>query len=318
MKALVYHRFGGSEVLGFETLADPVPGEGELLIAVEAVALNPIDIKIRSGAMGPLVNKRFPKIPGADFAGRVAATGAGVQGFALGQRVFGARDVFAGGALAARLVVKARQVAPIPDGLDSETAAALPIAGCAALTALRLLKSPRGARVLLHGASGGVGLFAIQLAKRQGAHVTAICGGDAVDLCRALGADTVIDYRAGPLQLDPGFDLIVNASGRLPWAQGRDLLAPDGQLVEPSPTIPVFIGSLLANLMRRRKHRMLQTVASTADLGELAVLAAANALRVEIAAAYPFDQAIRAYQALETGSTRGKRVVRLGASAGTA
>lgn len=313
MRALVHHRFGGIETLRFEDVPEPVPGRGEVLVAVSAASVNPIDAKVRSGSMGPLVNKRFPKIPGADFAGRVAGFGEGVEGFAIGQRVFGARDPFAGGAFAERLAVKASQCAPIPDAIDDATAAALPIAGCAALGLLDALADPAGSRVLLHGASGGVGLFAIRLAAIRSARVVAVCGANALSLCRSLGADEVINYRSATVNTDSRFDLVANLSGRMPWAAGHRLLGPAGVLIEPSPTIPVFIGSIIANLFRSRKHVMLQTVARTGKLAELAGLVVSGTLPVAIAAQYPFDRAIDAYRDQDSGSTLGKRVVAIGA-----
>ncbi len=310
MKAFSYDRFGGGDVLHASELPDPVPGKGEVVVAVQARSINLIDIRVRSGTMGLLVNKRFPKVPGADLAGEVIAVGPGAEGFKVGDRVFGAADPFKGGAFAERIALSALNLCPIPDGLAPDVAAALPIAGLAALQSLRdlgLLKA--GQSVLIHGATGPVGLFAVQLAKRTGAEVTAV-GSSGLDTARRLGADRVVDYRNGPgLPKGLRFDVILNLSGKLPFALGRALLKPDGRLVEPSPTIPLFIGSKLGNLFRRKKHMALAAAVRRADLKLLADLAATGALEPDLAASFPFDATREAYAMVERGGVIGKVVV---------
>lgn len=309
LRALSYDRFGAAEVLHFSELPDPVPGEGEVVVAIDVRSINLIDIRVRKGMLGPLVNKRFPKVPGADFAGTVVAVGVKVADLQVGARVFGAADPFRGGAFASRIAVPARQVAPLPDALAAEDAAALPIAGLAALQALRDLGRIRpGQQVLIHGATGPVGLFAVQLARLAGAQVTAVAGAG-LDLAGELGATRLIDYRTQTLHDDMRFDVILNASGRMPFAAGRALLTPAGRLIEPSPTIPVFIGSKLANLFRRQKHMVLATAVRRADLAELARLAGEGAIRVVIAARFGFADSVAAMNQVERGGTVGKVIV---------
>lgn len=310
MQAISYDRFGGAEVFHRADLPVPAPRAKDVLVAVEARSINLIDIRVRSGMMGPLVNKRFPKVPGADFAGRVRAVGAKVTGFRPGDRVFGAADPFRGGSFAEQIVVPEGQIASLPPGLALGDAAALPIAGLAALLAMRDLGNvASGDRVLIHGATGPVGLMAIQLAKLMGGHVTAVAGGG-VDVAREMGADEVYDYRAGQaLAKDRLFDVILNASGKMPFAAGKGHLAARGRLIEPSPTIPVFIGSKLANLIRRRKHRVLATVPRRADLALLASHVADGRLKPVIAATYGFEDALAALAQVERGGVIGKIVV---------
>ena len=177
MKAISYDQFGGADVFHHADLPDPVAGENDVVVDIDARSINLIDIRVRSGMMGPLVNKRFPKIPGADFAGRVAAIGAKVRDLRVGDAVFGAADPFKGGAFADRIAVPAGQVAPVPSGLASDEASALPVAGLAALQSLRDLGGVKaGSRVLVHGATGPLGIYAVQLAKLMGARVTAVAG----------------------------------------------------------------------------------------------------------------------------------------------
>jgi NADPH:quinone reductase-like Zn-dependent oxidoreductase len=317
MQALTYDNFGPLEAMHFALIPAPVPSRGEVAVEVRATSLNVIDSRVRNGQMGPLVKKKFPKIPGADFAGTIAALGEGVTDFSVGDPVFGAADPFKGGAFAPRIVVPASQIARKPESLSFEEAAALPIASLAALSALRdlgLIKP--GADVLIHGASGGVGLFAVQLAKHFGARVTAVAGSHALSLLRDFGADTVIDYRSpeatgqlGAMRFGRNFNVIVNASGKLPYRDGRVFLKPSGRFVEPSPTIPLFIGANIANLFRSQKHLMLAAFPKRADLELLAALAVKGVLKVTLARAFPFSQSKDAFSMMERGGTIGKIVV---------
>lgn len=310
MKAIVFERFGGIDELRRADLPDPVPGRGEVVVAVSARSINVIDARVRRGDMGPLVSKKFPKIPGSDLVGTVIAAGEGVRDLAIGARVFGATDPLKGGSFAERVAVPARQLAPLPAAISDEDAAALPIAGLAALYALRELGGlAAGGRVLIHGASGPVGLYAVQLAKLMGGHVAAV-GGEGIARARDFGADIAIDYRAPPSEPLAGpFDIILNASGKMPYAKGRALLGPSGRLIEPSPTIPTFIGSKLANLFRRRRHLMLTTIAKRADLAYLADLAAQQRLKPTIAARFALADAKDAFVMAEKGSITGKVIV---------
>lgn len=310
MKALQYDTFGSAEVLRFADAPAPVARAGEVVVGVLARSINLIDIRVRSGMMGPLVNKRFPKVPGADFAGTVLEVGRGVTDFKRGDRVFGAANPFMGGSFAEELAVPAKQVAHVPNGLDLTEAAALPIAGLAALISIRDLgKVGGGSRVLIHGATGPVGLAAVQIAKNLGAHVTAVAGAG-LEVAMGLGADVGIDYRtAHPIPPANRFGVILNASGKMPFAVGRPHLAVKGVLIEPSPTIPIFIGSKLANLFRRQKHLVLAVQPLRQDLDQLAAMVSAGDVKPIIASTYRFDDAVAAFAKVEAGGVVGKVVV---------
>ena len=310
MRAYCYDRFGDASVLHVADRPEPSAKSGEVVVAIEARSINLIDIRVRSGMMGPLVSKRFPKTPGADFAGVVTAVGGEVKDVRVGDRVFGAADPFKGSAFAERIVVPASQIAPMPQAISTAEAAALPIAGLAALQALRDLGAVKaGQAALIHGATGPVGLYAIQLAKRIGAHVTAV-GGAGLDAARLFGADDCVDYRGGQtMSRGRGFDFILNASGKLPYALGKALLTPTGRLIEPSPTIPVFIGSKLGNVFRGRKHMVLATQVRRADLEYLARLVGEGSLKPLIASSFAFADTISAFAMVERGGVVGKVVV---------
>lgn len=310
MKAISFARFGGIDELRMTELPDPRPGKDEVVVEVMARSINVIDGRVRRGEMGPLVSKKFPKIPGSDLVGTVIAAGADVRDLAVGTRVFGATDPLKGGSFAERVAVPARQLSPLPPTIGDEDAAALPVAGLAALYSLRELGGLKpGGRVLIHGASGPVGLYAVQLAKLMGGDVTAV-GGEGIALARDFGADVAIDYRAQPTPpLTGPFDLILNASGKMPYARGKELLGASGRLIEPSPTIAVFIGSKLANLFRRRRHLMLATITKRDDLAYLADLVAQARLKPLIAARFALGDARDAFALAEKGGLYGKVIV---------
>lgn len=312
MQALVYRQFGGPEVLRLEEAALPQPlARGSVLVAPRASTVNVIDYRSRNGELSPMVNKRFPKVPGVDVAGVVQAVGEGVTGFRVGDAVFGATDPFQGGAMAERVVVKAQHLALKPAALGFEQAATLPIAGVAALAALRDLGHVRaGQRVLVHGASGATGLFAVQIAKRLGAHVTTVSGPQGLQLLEQLGADERHDYRAEkPLRLQGGYDLILGFSNTWPFAEARRLLMPHGRFVEASPTPGRIVGSFLANPWRAQKNLMLMTAAKTADLAQLAQWVVDGELQVHIQGQHRLADARQAFAAMERGGAPGKQVV---------
>ena len=311
MKAIVYDQFGPVETLHAAELPTPTAGKGQVVVNMQASSVNVIDSRVRKGLMGPLVNKRFPKIPGADIAGTIVEVGPGVTTLKVGDAVFGAVDPMKGGAFAEFVALRADQLAPKPTALSFEEAAALPIAGLAALLSIRdLVRTKAGARVLIHGASGAVGLFAAQIAKRMGAHVTAVAGTGGIAAVRLAGADEVIDYRKQDGQTFAGtFDVILNASGQMPYAKARRFLAAGGTLIEPSPTIPLVIGSTLANLLRSRKHKTLITSPRRPDLETLSAMASRGDLKPTIALTYPLDAAKEAFAATEKGGVVGKVIV---------
>jgi len=311
MQGVAYDQFGSIDVLRVRDLPNPELSKGQVLVRVVAASINIIDSRTRSGKMGLVVNKRFPKVPGVDFAGVLTGVAPGVTGFVVGDEVYGATNPFKGGALAELVAVPNDQIWTKPKGLSFEQAAALPITGLAALYSVRNLGAVKfGDALLVHGASGGVGLFAIQIAKHLGAMVTAVAGPTGLAAVRAAGADIVIDYTTpGGSDFPQLFDVIINASGKMPFAVGKRYLKPDGRLIEPSPTIPVFIGSKLANLFRKKKHLMLNVFARSKDLAYLSSLVDAGRLSVTVAKVYPLASVQQAFREQEKGGVLGKIVV---------
>jgi NADPH:quinone reductase-like Zn-dependent oxidoreductase len=313
MKAITYRSFGSPEVLVLEDVPAPAVHENGVLVSVRASSVNVIDSRSRNGVMSPFVDKKFPKIPGVDVAGVVLGVGAKVRRLKAGDRVFGATNAFKGGAFAERVSVPENSLAPMPLSVDFPEAAAVPIAGLAALKAIRDLGRVRkGDNVLIYGSSGAVGLFTIQLAKYFGAQVTTVSGTAGAEASRAMGADRALDYRAGPVALVSEFDIIVDYSGAYPFAIARKHLKRKGRFIESSPTIPKFLASMIANPFRLKKHLMLTTAANFKDLESLASLIDAAKLRITIARSYPLSEAKQAFVDHERGGTVGKIVVTAG------
>ena len=226
MRAVQFDRYGGSEVLQVRTVPVPSPGLDEMLVRVHASGLNPKDPVVRSGAMRLLSGRRFPRGTGYDFAGEVVRAGAAVTDLAPGARVWGFLDGYLGGAAADYLIAPRKWMSAMPERLDWIEAAAMPLVATTALQALRdVARSSPGERLLIKGASGGVGSAAIQLGVIMRAHVTAIARGDGVEYCRSLGADDVVNYRqADPSKLREQFDVFLDCVGRSPVRAYRRLL----------------------------------------------------------------------------------------------
>jgi len=194
MKAALFRCFGGTETLAWADAETPQPKRNEIRVRVRASSINPVECEIREGAFRLLTGRRFPMIAGHDVAGEVEALGEEASRFRIGERVFAMRKAFTGGAHAEFAIVPEAAAAPIPDGVTTEDAGVVPLAALTAWQALHDLgRLASGQRVLINGASGGVGTFAVQLARVAGAEVTGVCSQANADLVRRLGASEVIE-----------------------------------------------------------------------------------------------------------------------------
>lgn len=318
MRALRYDRYGPADVLKLVEIDEPVPRAGELKVRIGAASLNPLDVKVRAGHTRYMpMFERPPRGTGVDFAGEVVATGGGeVGGYYPGARVFGAVSPFRRAGTCAEFVcVTPREVAPTPASIGDEEAAALPVAAGTAVQALagegRL--SP-GMRVLVNGAAGGVGHYAVQYARHVGAHVTATCGPDNVAFVRALGADEVLDYtREDYTAAAAPFDLIFDTTGHATWRGCRRVLAPEGTYVNTSPdaaSVVTTLGEKVASRFAGRQRVVAFVLKpGTETWRRLAKLADARALEPHIRATVGLAGVADAQRQMETGHGRGKIVV---------
>jgi NADPH:quinone reductase-like Zn-dependent oxidoreductase len=315
LKALVFMAFGDVDVLEIAEVAEPLVAPDEVLVAMHATSVNILDSRIRKGLLGGMVDRHFPKIPGGDVCGVVVEAGSEVVGFAPGDAVYGAVNPFKGGAFAEHIAVPAAQLAPKPLELSFPEAAAVPINGLAALHAIRDLGRVAGGNtVLIHGASGAVGLFAIQIAKHLGAHVTAVTGTEGLAAVLEAGADDAIDFRkTDGQQFTQRFDVILNASRMFGYSVAKRVLKRGGRLVEPSPTIADILTAALLNPFRSTKHLILETMPTSKDLVDLNTMIAQGVLKPHVARIYPLEEVRAAFAELETGTVVGKLVVTIAA-----
>lgn len=312
MNAILYRSYGPPEVLELGSLPDPVPGPGQVLVRIRAAALNPVDAEVRRGRFRPLPGQRLPKVPGCDFAGTVVALGAGTSGFQPGDAVYGMSYTWKGGALAGLIAISASQIAHKPVNLTFDEAAGIPLAGLTALQALHDLgHALPGKRVLIHGASGGVGVFAVQIARTYGMHVVATSSSANLELTRMLGAHESVDYRAQRIETLPGgFDICFDVYGNLSWPLMRPLLKPGGVYVTTIPSVRNFVHQVLSWFTRRRA-RVVLVQPLHADLSELRALAENLDLKPVIDHVYPLAQAREAFARLESRRARGKVVLEI-------
>lgn len=324
MRALAQDRYGSARDLELRLVPRPAAdqlAEGQILVRVVAASLNALDHHFMTGVpymMRPAVGLwRPPPVRGADLAGVVEATGPGVDELEVGDRVFGT----ARGSLADYAVAEAACLCPSPDGMSDAEAAAIPVAGITALEAVRDHGGTRaGDRVLVIGAAGGVGTYAVQIAVALGAEVAGVCSARNVDLVSALGATEVIDYTAvDPVEaaeLAGPFDVIVDNVGTWPLGRCGRLLAGGGVYVMvsgPKRRVLGPVGRILAGLIRfrlaRRRFKVFVASESTEELADLARMFGAGQLQPVIERCYRLDEAIEAIEHLATGHARAKLVI---------
>lgn len=305
MKALVYRDFGGSDRFELTDLPEPHIGPDTLVVRVVAAGINPVDYKVREGYLRGLIDTALPAVPGWDVAGVVEKTGLDTPEFAVGDEVlaYARADVVQHGSLAELMPVPVRTATRKPEGISFAQAAALPLTGLTALQSIERSGLGEGSTVLIHGAAGGVGSFAVQLAGLRGARVVGTASERNHDYLRDLGAepiaygDGLVD--AATALVPEGFDVILDYAGGTSLDSTAALLKPGGRVVS------------IADSRARSEFGgdYVWVRPDPVQLGELAQLVADGALRVEIAAEYPLDEAAAAYAQLEEGHTRGKIVV---------
>jgi len=321
MRAVVYDRYGSPDVMELRDL--PTPNvthvtRGRILVRVRAASVNPVDWKIRRGELKLVTGRRFPRIPGIDFSGIVEHVGPGVDRFRIGDAVLGVLNPLTTrlGSTADYVIARDSQVAHLPPEVSFLEAATVPCAGLTAWHALRDLAQLRsGQRVLINGASGGVGSFAVQIAGIMGAGITGTCGADNVDYVRELGAEQVIDYRVQDLRLLPGrFDAILDASAKLSYPQIAHLLGPRGVYASTLPTPQLVLRALISKLWPGKKARIVALNGRESvpkALTDIAGMMAAGRIRARVQTVFGMEQLADAHRAAEAGHARGKSVIRV-------
>lgn len=321
MRAIVIDGFGGPEAMRLGEEVTPEPGPGEVLVAVSHVGLNPADWKTREGWLAPFFDYEFPFVLGFDLAGTVAVVGEGVDGLTPGDRVVAYSKVGMGqwGSYAEYAVTLAVATVPLPECMDLAAAAALPTAGMTAWEAVFDTGDVRsGSRVLVNGGAGGLGSYAIQLARHAGAAVAATCSAANAEYVRGLGADLAIDYRDGGV-LDAvrawapdGVDLVVDAVGQGTLRDAVEVVRPGGTIAAIATLIadePSYDTALAAERGVTLAPTMTSYERSPKQLRGLVELSARGALRPPHIEAVPIDRIGAAHARLQDGHVRGKLVL---------
>ncbi len=308
MKAVRVHAYGGPEVLRYEDAPRPKPGPGELLIRVHAAGVNPVDWKVRAGDLKEMFNYPMPYTPGWDVSGVVEAAGAGATRFRKGDEVFSFPDHPRYGAYAEYMTVKETELAPKPKTLDHVHAAAVPAAALTAWQGLFDVGGLRaGQKALVHGAAGGVGGFAVQLAKWKGARVIGTASARNQEFLRQLGADEAIDYAAVKFEESArDVDVVFDTIGGETQARSWQTLKKGGMLVST-----VSPPSAEEAARRGARQGMISVQPNATQLAEIAGLIDAGRVKVSVEAVLPLSEARRAHEMSQTGHTRGKIVLRV-------
>jgi NADPH:quinone reductase-like Zn-dependent oxidoreductase len=314
MRALRYHTIGEPMDLRMEEIPVPAPGAGEVLVRVRAASINPVDWKIATGSFRLLVRGGLPRTMGSDFAGEVAQVGDGVTAFSAGERVFGFIDPFArpAGTFADFVTVPVRYLHRIPDALAFRDAAALACVGATAVTLCNLGHVGPGNRVLVNGASGGVGHVTVQVAAARSAQVTATASAARRDYVLGLGAVDCIDYRSTPMTAWPaGFDALLDCVPNIPRKLHRRMLVRSGHYVTTVPGPATFLLDPFVSLFGGVRRHGVMLKPDTATMDELLQYATQGRLRCSIEKEYPLADVLAAIERSRSGRVLGKVVLKV-------
>jgi NADPH:quinone reductase-like Zn-dependent oxidoreductase len=310
MKKVIYKQYGDENVLELTEQAMPAFDKDQLLIRVKAVSINPLDWRIYRGEMKLMSGSKFPKAIGIDFSGIVEKAGDTITNFKAGDAVFGLLDVFKCGALADYVVVKESDIATKPDNISFEQAAALPVTGMSALQIIdQLAAIGSGQEVLINGATGGIGMFAVQIAKRRGARVTAVVSTKGTKLATRWGADRLIDYSKEDIRLtDQRFDAVIDLSTRLTFEAAKKLMKSKATFVSTLPSPVALMYSFFNNLFSSRKMKILILKPNLSRLNTLSDLTRSG-LEIFIDKVYAVTNVREAYSESSKGKIMGKSVI---------
>ncbi|KAJ4790981.1 hypothetical protein LUZ62_042227 [Rhynchospora pubera] len=320
MQAFCYDKYGGGAAsLKKVEIPVPAPKKGEILVKVEAVSINPVDWKIQNGVMRPFLPK-FPCVPLSDVAGEVVSVGAGVDDFKQGDKIVSLLNFTTGGGLAEYTVAPTSQTAKRPPEVSAVEAASLPIAAGTAFKALEAVGTKfdgtgKPFNALVTAASGGVGQFAVQLAKLGGLHVTATCGARNIDLVKSLGADEVLDYRTpeGKTLKSPSgkkYDAVVHCTVGFAWSVFEKNLSEKGKVIDLTPGFSSIVTSALKKITFSKKQLVpfLPKIGSK-DLEFLVGLVKDGKLKPVIDSVHSFDKAPEAWAKSMEGHATGKIII---------
>jgi NADPH:quinone reductase-like Zn-dependent oxidoreductase len=313
MKAAVLDQFGSVDVMQVRDIPVPTIGEGQILVEVHATNINPIDWKMREGQMAARYGSEFPMILGWDCSGVVTEVADDVEAFVVGDEVFARSDVSTGRCYAEYAALNVRTVVKKPSSLSHEEAGALPLVALTAINGLLNCANLReGQRVLIIGASGGVGTLAVQIAKNMGAHVTGVCSQKNMDMVALLGADAVVDYNATDvLQTDELYDIVYDTVGARSYVEAKPALTSDGTYLTLVPVAGIDFFIPGQTEWEPGKGYFVAWTPTAADLQMVADWAEEGRLRPVIDSIFSLDQIKDAHLRSQTERAVGKIVIKV-------
>jgi NADPH:quinone reductase-like Zn-dependent oxidoreductase len=314
MKAYYSTCYGGADVSQYGDYPDPSVAGNQVLVEVKAVSINPVDFKVKRGDLKFLSGRKFPRIFGSDFSGIVKEAGTNAEKFKPGDRVYGAISVIFGkqGTLAQFISIDQKSLWIIPGEMSFEEAASIPIAALTALNGLRRCEVVKGTQVLINGGTGGVGHFAIQIAKAKGAVVTATCSDANAELARKLGADETIRYDKEDLaSTNKKFDAILDAYGHMDLSVAQRLLKRGGIYASTMINPFTLIKSFFTKLIWGKTLTSSNMRALPEDIVEIEKLFNEKKLHPVIENYFTLDKAGEAFELAEKGKPRGKIIIRI-------
>lgn len=310
MKKIVYDHYGTIDDLQMRTVEIPSIQADEFLIKVKAVAINPLDWKKLEGQLKIVTGSKFPKGIAFDFSGIVEKAGINTTTYKTGAEVFGTLDAMKGEALAEYIVVKEETICQKPENVSFETAAAILTGATTAAYLLNKSKAKSGDHILVNGASGGVGMIALQLAKLKDIKVTAVASGDGLHFIKKWHPENTIDYKKEEVVNRPEkYNAIFELAGSLPFSKAKHLLEPHGIYVTTLPTPVEMVKAFFNNLISRKKNIIIQATPNQAILREIFDLLANKKVEIPIAKTFKIDAFKEAYHFAKKGGGVGKVII---------
>jgi NADPH:quinone reductase-like Zn-dependent oxidoreductase len=313
MKAIAYQKFGSTDVLQTVEVSKPSVQSNQVLVKVKAVSINPMDWKIRKGEMKLMSGSKFPKNTGVDFAGIIEETGSAVTNFKKGDEVFGVvKKMMKEGALAEYVAVPSSLIWKKPSLVGFAQAASIPVVGFGAATVLKKMGNITAqTNILVNGATGGFGMFLLQLLKQKGANVTAVANTSAIEFANKWGAASLVDYtKQDVLSQKNTYDIVIDLSGKMGYTNAKQIMKSKALFINATPKPIEIPTSLFTNLFTGKKHIVILSGPSASNM-ELLLNAINAGLQIEVNKVFPFAQTKEAYQYAERGGYVGKVVVEI-------
>ncbi len=311
MKKVIYENYGDADVLKVTDFEINEPLDGEVLIKVMAAGINPVDYKIRSGALKFIYRAKLPRTPGGEISGIVQKNGSKQSAFKPGDKVYAMLPISVGG-YSEFVNVREDLLSLMPGNISFNEAAVIPLAGLTALQALRDKGNINpGMKVLINGGSGGVGMFAIQIAKAFDTEVTTVCSGKNISFVKSFGADHVIDYEKDDFaRSENKYDIVLDAVAKSSFGKCKKILANKSVFITTIPSPPVMLRQIINPMVNKKVFGIL-TKPLSKDLDFLTDLITQGKVKAGIEKVYSMEEAAKAHKHIETGRVKGKLVIEM-------